>query len=48
MLLNTKDNFIPLSTPIPIIEQVWDIGTQPFVLTSTTTYNLELYIRDCI
>ncbi len=41
-------NYIPLSEPIPITDQVWTEGTLPLVCTSTLAYNHEPYIRECL
>lgn len=41
-------NYIPLSVPIQISEQVWPEGTIPLVSSSTFSYNHEKYIRDCL
>src|SRR5690554_1419367 len=43
-----SNNYIPLSEPIPIREQVWTEGTIPLVATGTITYNHEPFIRECI
>lgn len=43
-----SNNYIPLSEPIPIREQVWTEGTIPLVATSTIAYNHEPFIRECI
>ncbi len=47
-MIKDSYNYIPLSEPVLITEQVWPEGTLPLVSTGTLTYNHEPYIRDCI
>lgn len=45
---NKMIDFVALKVPIPISEQVWPVGTKPYVATDTLTYNHEPYIRKCL
>lgn len=46
--MKKEHDYIPLSIPTPVTEQVWPEGTLPIVAVNVNTYNHCQFIRDCI
>jgi len=48
MMDELVSNYVPLTEPVPVTEQVWPEGTVPLVSTTTMAYMHENFIGECI